>query len=231
MASETHRRSRSFAGLLAIILLLVGAPAFAAGGEAHAGPNWIELGAAIANFAVYIWLMVRYGAAPLKAHFEGRRAKIASAIEEAKAASERAEVALRAAKEQHAGLEAVRARILNDSETIAVTDAAKVVAAAEVSAAKMITDAAQLLEQEAAAAEVAQVEVADPGVCPDAPGRGCIEGAVAQVGAERLEQLAAEADAVEVAAELRGREPAGLVRDLPFRARAALGPQRRGGRQ
>jgi F0F1-type ATP synthase membrane subunit b/b' len=153
MASVTHRRSRSFAGLLAIILLLVGAPAFAAGGEAHAGPNWIELGAAIANFAVYIWLMVRYGAAPLKAHFEGRRAKIASAIEEAKAASERAEVALRAAKEQHAGLEAVRARILNDSETIAVTDAAKVVAAAEVSAAKMITDAAQLLEQEAAAAE------------------------------------------------------------------------------
>ena len=153
MASVTHRRSRSFAGLLAIILLLVGAPAFAAGGEAHAGPNWIELGAAIANFAVYIWLMVRYGAAPLKAHFEGRRAKIASAIEEAKAASERAEVALRAAKEQHAGLEAVRARILNDSETIAVTDAAKVVAAAEVSAAKMISDAAQLLEQEAAAAE------------------------------------------------------------------------------
>ena len=153
MASVTHRRSRSFAGLLAIILLLVGAPAFAAGGEAHAGPNWIELGAAIANFAVYIWLMVRYGAAPLKAHFEGRRAKIASAIEEAKAASERAEVALRAAKEQHAGLEAVRARILSDSETIAVTDAAKVVAAAEVSAAKMITDAAQLLEQEAAAAE------------------------------------------------------------------------------
>ena len=153
MASETHRRSRSFAGLLAIILLLVGAPAFAAGGEAHAGPNWIELGAAIANFAVYIWLMVRYGAAPLKAHFEGRRAKIASAIEEAKAASERAEVALRAAKEQHAGLEAVRARILSDSESIAVTDAAKVVAAAEVSAAKMITDAAQLLEQEAAAAE------------------------------------------------------------------------------
>ncbi len=153
MASVTHRRSRSFAGLLAIILLLVGAPAFAAGGEAHAGPNWIELGAAIANFAVYIWLMVRYGAAPLKAHFEGRRAKIASAIEEAKAASERAEVALRAAKEQHAGLEAVRARILSDSESIAVTDAAKVVAAAEVSAAKMITDAAQLLEQEAAATE------------------------------------------------------------------------------
>ena len=153
MASVTHRRSRSFAGLLAIILLLVGAPAFAAGGEAHAGPNWIELGAAIANFAVYIWLMVRYGAAPLKAHFEGRRAKIASAIEEAKAASERAEVALRAAKEQHAGLEAVRARILSDSESIAVTDAAKVVAAAEVSAAKMISDAAQLLEQEAAAAE------------------------------------------------------------------------------
>ena len=153
MASVTHRRSRSFAGLLAIILLLVGAPAFAAGGEAHAGPNWIELGAALANFAVYIWLMVRYGTAPLKAHFEGRRAKIASAIEEAKAASERAEVALRAAKEQHAGLEAVRARILSDSESIAVTDAAKVVAAAEVSAAKMITDAAQLLEQEAAATE------------------------------------------------------------------------------
>jgi F0F1-type ATP synthase membrane subunit b/b' len=97
--------------------------------------------------------MVRFGAAPLKAHFAGRRAKISSAIEEAKAASERAEVALRAAKEQHAGLEAERARILNDSEATAVADAAKVVASAEVSAAKMITDAAQLLEQEAAATE------------------------------------------------------------------------------
>ena len=153
MASGTHRRSRSFAGLLAIMLLTVGAPAFAAGGEAHAGPNWVELGAAIANFAVYVWLIVRFGAAPLKAHFAGRRAKIASAIEEAKAAAERAEVALRAAKEQHAGLEAVRARILNDSEATAVSDAAKVVAAAQVTSAKMVTDAAQLLEQEAAAAQ------------------------------------------------------------------------------
>jgi F0F1-type ATP synthase membrane subunit b/b' len=153
MASGTHRRSRSLAGLLAIILLLVAAPAFAAGGGAHAGPNWIELGAAIANFAVYVWLIIRFGAAPLKAHFAGRRAKIASAIEEAKAAAERAEVALRAAKEQHAGLEAVRARILNDSEATAVSDAAKVVAAAQVTSAKMVTDAAQLLEQEAAAAQ------------------------------------------------------------------------------
>jgi len=157
MASESRRRSFSLSSLLVLSLLLVASPAFAAGGEgaaeAHAGPNWVELGAAIANFAVYIWLMVRFGAVPLKAHFEGRRAKIASAIEEAKAASERAEIALRAAKEQHAGLDAVRARILDDSEATAVTDAAKVVAAAEVSAAKMITDAAQLLEQEAAATE------------------------------------------------------------------------------
>jgi len=157
MASESRRRSFSLSSLLVLSLLLVASPAFASGGEgaaeAHAGPNWVELGAAIANFAVYIWLMVRFGAVPLKAHFEGRRAKIASAIEEAKAASERAEIALRAAKEQHAGLDAVRARILDDSEATAVTDAAKVVAAAEVSAAKMITDAAQLLEQEAAATE------------------------------------------------------------------------------
>jgi F-type H+-transporting ATPase subunit b len=157
MASESRRRSFSLASLLVLSLLFVASPAFASGGEgaaeAHAGPNWVELGAAIANFAVYIWLMVRFGAAPLKAHFAGRRAKISSAIEEAKAASERAEAALRAAKEQHAGLEAERARILNDSEANAVTDAAKVVASAEVSAAKMITDAAQLLEQEAAATE------------------------------------------------------------------------------
>ena len=155
MASVSDRRSFLLTSLLAALLLLVAVPAFAAGGAegAHAGPNWIELGAAIANFAVYLWLMVRFGAAPLKAFFEGRRAKIASAIEEAKAAAERAESALRAAKEQHAGLEAVRARILSDSEATAVTDSAKVVAAAELSAAKMIVDAAQLLEREAAAAE------------------------------------------------------------------------------
>ena len=155
MASVSDRRSFLLTSLLAGLLLLVAMPAFAAGGAegAHAGPNWIELGAAIANFAVYLWLMVRFGAAPLQAFLEGRRAKIASAIEEAKAAAERAESALRAAKEQHAGLEAVRARILSDSEATAVTDSAKVVAAAELSAAKMIVDAAQLLEREAAAAE------------------------------------------------------------------------------
>ena len=155
MASRTHRRTFAFTGLVAALCLLVAMPAFAAGGAegAHAGPNWIELGAAIANFAVYLWLIVRFGAPPLKAHFEGRRAKIASAIEEAKAAAERAEVALRAAKDQHAGLEAVRARILSDSESTSVSDAAKIVAAAELSSAKMITDAAQLLEQETAAAE------------------------------------------------------------------------------
>ena len=155
MASVSDRRSFLLTSLLAALLLLVAVPAFAAGGAegAHAGPNWIELGAAIANFAVYLWLMVRFGAAPLKAFFEGRRAKIASAIEEAKAAAERAESALRAAKEQHAGLEAVRARILSDSEATAVTDSAKVVAAAELSAAKMIVEAAPLLEREAAAAE------------------------------------------------------------------------------
>jgi len=157
MASVSDRRSSFVTTLVAALLLLVAMPAFASGGEAaaegHAGPNWVELGAAIANFAVYIWLMVRYGAAPLKAHFEGRRAKIASAIEEAKAAAERAEMALRAAKEQFAGLEAIRARILSDSEAVAVSDAAKVVAAAEVSSAKMVIDAAQLLEREAAAAD------------------------------------------------------------------------------
>lgn len=157
MASVTQRRSLSLTSLLALSLLLIAVPAFASGGEsaaeAHEGPNWVELGAAIANFAVYAWLMVRFGAAPLKAHFAGRRAKISSAIEEAKAASERAEVALRAAKEQYAGLEAVRASILADAEASAASDAAKVVAAAHASAAKMIADAAQLLEQEAAAAE------------------------------------------------------------------------------
>lgn len=157
MASESRRRSVLLASLLVVSLLLVSVPAFASGGEAaaegHAGPNWVELGAALANFAVYIWLMVRYGAAPLKAHFEGRRAKIASAIEEAKAAAERAEMALRAAKEQFAGLAAIRARILSDSEAVAVADAAKVVAGAEVSAAKMVVDAAQLLEREATAAD------------------------------------------------------------------------------
>lgn len=153
MATGTRRLSLSLASLLAFVLLFVAVPAFAAGSGGHSGPNWVELGAAIANFAVYVWLIVRFGAAPLKAHFAGRRAKIASAIEEAKVAAERAELALRAAKEQHAGLEAVRARILNDSEATAVSDAAKVVAAAEVTAAKMVTDAAQLLEQEAAFAE------------------------------------------------------------------------------
>ena len=65
-------------------------------------------------------------------------------------------MALRAAKEQHAGLEAVRARILNDSEATAVSDAAKVVAAAQVTSAKMVTDAAQLLEQDICCARASE---------------------------------------------------------------------------
>ena len=56
-------------------------------------------------------------------------------------------------QERHAGLEAERARIIRESEALAVADAAKVVSAAEASAAKMVRDVEHLLEQEAAAAE------------------------------------------------------------------------------
>lgn len=152
MTVVSHRRLAALATFL--LSVLFAGSAFAAGGEGHhAGPNWIELGAAVANFAVYLGLLIYFGAKPIKAFFEGRRAKIASAIEEAKAASEKAAASLAVAKERHAGLEAERARILKESEVIAVADAAKVVAAAEATAAKMIRDAEQLLEQESAAAE------------------------------------------------------------------------------
>lgn len=152
MSSISGRRLLSCATVGTLLLLSL--PAFAEGGaEAHEGPNWVELGAAILNFAVYIGLIIRFGAKPAKAFFEGRRAKIASAIDEARAASERAAEQLAAARSRHAGLEAEVSRIVRESEAIAVADAAKLVAAAEVSAAKMVRDADQLLEQESAAAE------------------------------------------------------------------------------
>lgn len=156
MTVVSHRRLAALAAFSFVALLAL--PVFASGGEGaaeahHAGPNWLELGAAIANFAVYLGLLIYFGSKPITAFFAGRRAKIASAIEEAKAASEKAAAALAVAKERHAGLEAERARILKESEAIAVADAAKVVAAAEATAAKMIRDAEQLLEQESAAAE------------------------------------------------------------------------------
>lgn len=155
VSSHVLRRAVASASVV-FAALLFALPVFAAGGaegEHHDGPNWLEMGAAIANFAVYVGLIAYFGSKPLKAFFAGRRAKIASAIEEAKAASEKAAASLAVAKERHAGLEAERARILKESEAIAVADAAKVVAAAEATAAKMVRDAEQLLEQETAAAE------------------------------------------------------------------------------
>lgn len=152
--SSHSRRYLSAIGTVAA-LMLVAVPVFAEGAAAehHNGPNWVELGAAILNFAVYLGLMVRFGAKPAKAYFESRRAKIASAIDEAKAASERAAEQLAAARSRHAGLDAEVARIAREAEALAVADAAKVVAAAEATASKMVRDAEQLLEQEASVAE------------------------------------------------------------------------------
>jgi F-type H+-transporting ATPase subunit b len=121
-------------------------------GEAHGeglgGPNWVQLGVAVVNFALFIYLLVRFAKTPLLDFLGNRR----RTYEEALAAARRREAEARQVFEEYSaklvGVEEEAARILKNADLEAQRRRTAVVEAARVAADKMKRDARLTIDSE-----------------------------------------------------------------------------------
>jgi F-type H+-transporting ATPase subunit b len=117
-------------------------------GEGPGGPNWVQLGVAVVNFALFIYLLVRFAKTPLLDFLGNRR----RTYEEALAAARRREAEARQVFEEYSaklvGVEEEAARILKNADLEAQRRRTAVVEAARVAADKMKRDARLTIDSE-----------------------------------------------------------------------------------
>lgn len=118
--NPTHRKTRARAAgsLVALVAgLLSQATAFASDvaeaseGAAH-HPSTGEVVAVVLNFAVLVFLIVKFGGPKIQEYYRSRRASIADAIEESRALRERAEQKLAEYSSRLDAFDAERERLL-----------------------------------------------------------------------------------------------------------------------
>lgn len=100
------------------------------------------------NFAIYLAIVVRYVIPAMREYLRRRRADIVEAESESSAALARAEQSLTASRERLAALQSEADGIRQDLLTIATRQAERLVAQAEESGGRRLTDAALVAEQE-----------------------------------------------------------------------------------
>lgn len=138
--------------LILVAVLLVPVHAMAAG-DGPVEPHWNEIIAAIINMAIYIGLLVKFGRAPILAHFRARRQGLVAQMESAQKARETAAAALQVLRDRAAGLEAERAALMTEFRDQAAREREKALQAAEAMATKLVKDAESQAAQLARAAE------------------------------------------------------------------------------
>ncbi len=116
-----------------------------AGDGGHAGgasqAQWILLGCAMINFALFIYLMRRFTGRPLADYLRARRERVREAIEAAARAKKEAEAMKVEYEAKSASLERTRAEMMEEMSAIAEADRAKTLAAVREAAERLLRDA------------------------------------------------------------------------------------------
>lgn len=142
----TGRRTLRLAVVVAALLVPVLALAAEEGG-AH-GPDWKELGSQTVNFFVYLALIVMLAKKPALAFFQARREGVTAAIDASERAMRDAHARLEETKRKMDAFDAEREAILAEFRHLGESERRRIVAAAEVDAAKIVRDAEQAAERE-----------------------------------------------------------------------------------
>ena len=119
----------------------------ASGGEAHSS-SIVELVFPLINFLIFAYLVKRFGIPPLVQYLKTRREKIVNAVSSAADAKSQAESYVQKYRELLGRLEEEEERIKTECRAEAEREKARMLAAAEETAAKLKADAAFLAEQE-----------------------------------------------------------------------------------
>ncbi len=125
--------------ILSLLLVTLAAPAWASEGEG--GIPYLELIAAVVNFGIFVFILVRYGGPAIKKNFAGKAREYQEKVREANALLAEAERLHQEWSARHKNLEAEAQRIREDAKRLAEVQANEIVENAKVQAKRLLADA------------------------------------------------------------------------------------------
>lgn len=115
---------------------------------AHHGPKWLELTAAVINFAIFIFLLVKFGKAPLNSYLTGKRESYLQAVKDAQALMDRAEAKHKEYSRKLANIQQEADEVIKRAEQEAIRRKEAIIEGAQSAAKKMEADAKMTMESE-----------------------------------------------------------------------------------
>jgi F-type H+-transporting ATPase subunit b len=147
---------------VALAVLSVSAPAFAADGHGPPEADWGRLISAIVNFTVYVGLIAYFFGGKIQGAFRSRRDRLMQAIDAAAEARTLAEATLAEAKGKAAALANDREAVVREAREAGERDRTRIVELAKAQAAKIASDAqAQASAAERRAAHALRQQLVD----------------------------------------------------------------------
>ena len=110
--------------------------------------HWVQVALSIGNFAVLVWLLVRFGGPGIKTMLANRHAGIKKDLEDAATLRRQAEERLTTYEARLANIEQEIAELLTGIRREAEADAARILRAAEETAARMRKEGEFVIHQE-----------------------------------------------------------------------------------
>lgn len=140
-------RTAGVAALVAVALLLVAQPAFAAPGDAGGFP-WVAWGVSVVNLLIFLGIIYKFGGAGISDYFKARRERLIENLDEARALREEAEARLEEYSARLDALESERKALLDEYHMQGEREKKRIVEEAKAQVDKMRADAKISVEQE-----------------------------------------------------------------------------------
>lgn len=139
-------------GVLFVLAALWAEVVWAAGsggtGEAHHGAPWLLLALSTVNFALFVWIVFRWGGPMMRAALVGYGEEVREAIAQAEASHAEAEAAVRGWREREARLPQERERLHEEIVTVARAERVRRLEGARATAERLVREGELLAAQE-----------------------------------------------------------------------------------
>lgn len=145
----THQKSTIMlvAASVALTILLLAEPAFAAGGAAEGFP-WVSWGFSVLNLIIFLYLIIRFGGSQIQGFFKSRRKDLINDLAEAQRLREEAEARLEEYSAKLDALEDDRKKLLDEYHEQGEREKARIIEEAKEQVERMRRDAEITIAQE-----------------------------------------------------------------------------------
>lgn len=137
---------KNYSSLIALTILLLSTPAYAAGG--HAGFDWGHFAATCLNFAIFVGALVYFAGPGLKALFDGKREKLLADLDEAKHLRQAAEAKFNEYTARLDALDSERRQLLDEYHSQGEAEKNRMIEDAKRQVEKLRVDAELVIQQE-----------------------------------------------------------------------------------